>query len=293
MSKLVIGFVGGSGSGKTTIADGLVKATRSTMILPFAQPLKDFARLFGWNGIKDTKGRRLLQLLGTECGRECIDPDLWVKKWQEVVKDTAQVIIADDIRFQNEADAVAALGGVLIFVHRKTAGVGNHSSELELKSIRCDFTLDNSGTIEESVDTALRMIAEYEVADNSKPCNLCSLPPNTFCGTLNGICTSENCSRVRDVPEEEPGIKLCSKCTLSSIPHGSFCHFLGEYVTSKNCTRCVLEEPGTKLCTLCSSETSLPHGTHCYIVNKCITPENCHRVVGVPEDCATCEVADV
>ena len=76
--RLLFGIHGPAGSGKTTMAKGLIGALlnhddATHTILPFAKPVKDVARNMGWNGEKDEKGRRLLQLLGTECGRECID----------------------------------------------------------------------------------------------------------------------------------------------------------------------------------------------------------------------------
>lgn len=77
--------------------------------LPFAGPLKEVAYFMGWNGQKDEKGRKLLQLLGTECGRRCIDENIWVNKWQAKALDFSQtdvVLVADDLRFQNELECV-------------------------------------------------------------------------------------------------------------------------------------------------------------------------------------------
>ena len=110
---LKIGILGAAGSGKTTLAQFLAvefgepKAT----IHPLMFPLKRFARKLGWDGRKDEKGRRLLQLLGTECGRRCISEDIWIDKWLREA-DTFElefgksVFIADDVRFENEAKAM-------------------------------------------------------------------------------------------------------------------------------------------------------------------------------------------
>ncbi len=78
----IIGIHGPLGGGKTFLANEIKDCFNGVVILPFAKLLKDFAFEMGWDGKKDPKGRRLLQLLGTECGRKCISQDIWVKHWE-------------------------------------------------------------------------------------------------------------------------------------------------------------------------------------------------------------------
>ena len=108
--KQIIAIHGKMHSGKTTTAEYLRVHLRA-VVKPFAKPIKDFAFDLGWNGLKDNKGRKLLQLLGTEVGRECIRDTLWVEKWQESLRDTGSntVIICDDLRFQNEYEHLVDL----------------------------------------------------------------------------------------------------------------------------------------------------------------------------------------
>lgn len=100
-----IALTGPMGSGKTTIANEMLRRYGDqAVIMPMAGPLKEFAKRMGWDGRKDKRGRRLLQLLGTECGRKCISEDVWVDKWDESANQASQdVIICDDCRFDNEA----------------------------------------------------------------------------------------------------------------------------------------------------------------------------------------------
>ena len=113
--KQVIAIHGKMHSGKSTAAKYMQKRTRA-VVRPFAKPIKDFATLLGWNGNKDKKGRRLLQLLGTEVGRECISDLIWVYKWQVDLGDE-DTVICDDLRFQNEYDFLADLEIPVVLIH--------------------------------------------------------------------------------------------------------------------------------------------------------------------------------
>lgn len=103
---------GPMGSGKSTLSNIIMERAKMTgktaTILPFAKPLKEAAKQLGWDGNKDKKGRRLLQLLGTEVGRKCIGPNIWTDKWKKALTDAemeADIVICDDLRFLNEYEA--------------------------------------------------------------------------------------------------------------------------------------------------------------------------------------------
>ncbi len=106
---IVIVLTGKKGSGKTTVSNWFAKQLNkhhyTTSVQPMAAPLKAVATSMGWNGEKDEKGRRLLQLLGTECGRNCISENIWIDKWIHTAKiANSKVTIIDDCRFDNEYD---------------------------------------------------------------------------------------------------------------------------------------------------------------------------------------------
>lgn len=118
----LIGICGFLGTGKSLLAERICRhVKRSAVIMPLAGPVKEFALSLGWNGKKDAKGRRLLQLLGTECGRNCIDQDIWLKLWAKDALRRArcgQIVIADDVRFPNEAAKIIESGGMMIRITR-------------------------------------------------------------------------------------------------------------------------------------------------------------------------------
>jgi len=108
---MIIGFAGKAYSGKTTAAE-----MTGFQRMAFADELKRIAtEVFGWDGKKDKKGRRLLQVIGTECGR-AYDPDFWVRKLECRIAEisvwpTIPDVAIDDVRFNNEARMIRERGG--------------------------------------------------------------------------------------------------------------------------------------------------------------------------------------
>jgi hypothetical protein len=152
----IIGLTGLLGSGKSAVAKEFVKtcALNGVLveILPFADPVKAVAYSMGWDGEKDEKGRRLLQLIGTECMRECIDPDGWVKLWlSKAHSSTADIVVADDCRFPNEEATIHELCGIMCRVEaleevRKERGVviAHTGHESESHQLDADITVYNN-----------------------------------------------------------------------------------------------------------------------------------------------------
>ena len=114
--------------GKSTIAKYL-KQNHGYQIVSFATPLKRMATQFlhglGYSPfeidqfLSENKSARLpgigvdtrhiLQTLGSEWGRDCIHPDVWVMAWKRQVDTFLQMnipVVCDDIRFVNEYRAL-------------------------------------------------------------------------------------------------------------------------------------------------------------------------------------------
>lgn len=59
-------------------------------------------------------------------------------------------VVVSDIRFQHEADMIRKLGGKLIRVTKGDDNIGDsHRSEVDLLSIRHDYLINNSGSIDD------------------------------------------------------------------------------------------------------------------------------------------------
>lgn len=153
-----VGFCGNAYAGKSTSAAYMKDAKPYRVVIPFAFRLKEIARnVFGWDGRKDEKGRRLLQLIGTEVARE-YNPNFWVNAWKDLILETYRgsfiaptLIIADDVRFDNEAQLIRLWGGSIVEIVRPEGPklVSFHASEVGVHRSLIDQTVMNSGTLED------------------------------------------------------------------------------------------------------------------------------------------------
>jgi hypothetical protein len=169
----IIGLCGLAKSGKTTLADYLVKEFGYKRI-KFAGPLKDMLRALGLT-YQEIEGDRkedcckllgnksprfAMQTLGTEWGRQMISPTIWVDIWEyrvtQAIKEQTPVVV-DDCRFQNELDTLKRMGGISITIVRDVnTPVNEHVSEkIELAS---DVTIQNEGTVGEFISSSIKII---------------------------------------------------------------------------------------------------------------------------------------
>jgi len=118
--KHIIGITGVLTAGKSTTARALkflLEPFWNVHILSFAYDVKRIAKEFGWDGQKDEKGRKLLQLIGTEVGREYLS-DIWIRylilrgqQQLDINTKHKNIIIIDDLRFINEAEWIKEYNG--------------------------------------------------------------------------------------------------------------------------------------------------------------------------------------
>ena len=89
--------------------------------------------------------------LGTEWGRQMINPNLWVNAAMHRVSGfkSSDPVVFDDCRFANEAQSIRDRGGYIIRVHRPDVSGSHHDhvSESEQDGIMNDYTIRNEGNI--------------------------------------------------------------------------------------------------------------------------------------------------
>jgi hypothetical protein len=163
MSRILIAFTGLAGSGKTTAALHLVEQYGYARVR-FADPIKKICADVGLTEAEINGNRKelpcdmlggksprwLQQWIGTECFREQVHPDFWVRAWRRAVDKFdqlpfAQHIVVDDCRFPNEAETVKGMRGLTVYIARPGAGLEGEASahESERHNLLCNLTLLN------------------------------------------------------------------------------------------------------------------------------------------------------
>lgn len=163
----LVGLIGRKGSGKDTAAEAL--EAHGFQNVKFAGALKAMLRtLLAYQGADEDTIRRMIdgdlkevetsllggktprfamQTLGTEWGRDLIDPDFWLNT--AMAKAAMGDTVITDVRFPNEVKAVADAGGsvIRILVKGKTVfdgGVGEgHASETLMDELPADAEVVN------------------------------------------------------------------------------------------------------------------------------------------------------
>ena len=110
--------------------------------------------------------RSLLQVLGTEAGRETIHPNIWVNSLMSKRTPTSNWLITD-VRFENEAQAILDRGGVLLRVNRpdkkSSKDVANHSSETALDDYEFENVIVNDGSLKDLYSKVIGFILKEEL----------------------------------------------------------------------------------------------------------------------------------
>ncbi len=171
----IIGLLGHQGVGKNYIAENILNEIlpkKNTLIMAFADHFKvecitkrnvPYEKVFEK---KDKISRRLLQIVGTEEGRNVYGNDIWVntlETWLNIYKSRGvERFIICDVRFQNEVNWIKKLNGKVIKINASDRfenkicqesndnniaknEISSHVSELEIDTINnFDFEIDNS-----------------------------------------------------------------------------------------------------------------------------------------------------
>ena len=170
---MIIGLSGYARSGKDTVADLLCLnygysrhafADQIRRVLYRLNPiigstfkgesvhLSEEMMLNNWDYIKDNSDvRRLMQIIGTEIGREMFGQDVWVDMAFKQLEH--EDIVFTDVRFPNEADKIRNTGGQVWRVERLNhEPINDHSSETAMDDYAFDHTIKNYGTLDDLAD---------------------------------------------------------------------------------------------------------------------------------------------
>lgn len=158
MNKIIIGFTGRQGVGKTTLAKQFqTDLDANVNVLSFAAPMKE--ALSHMTGIPlsdfydaekkksivphtDITLRQLMQKFGTNFVRDTIAPNYWVDRMRATIEKCSYAIV-DDVRFEDEANLIREMGGTVICLTRNDPPRTDlHKSE---NGVKADLTFELVG----------------------------------------------------------------------------------------------------------------------------------------------------
>jgi hypothetical protein len=163
---MLIGLCGLAGSGKDTCAKWLhldfgyeryafADALRESIytLNPFvdgSRRLREVVEEYGYEIAKRNfpEIRRLLQVYGTEVGRELYGSSFWIDRLFSKIGYRDRIVISD-VRMTNEVDAIKARGGIIVWVDRPGLERMSHASEQMDHASVCDHRISNDGTLED------------------------------------------------------------------------------------------------------------------------------------------------
>lgn len=186
----IIGFTGGMGVGKSTAIEALRETYAGPVkLIKFAGPLYDmqefiYGRIASVHKRPDNfiKDRKLLQWLGTDWGRSTISENIWADIWRaevaEALNNPETIVVCDDVRFDNEAELVKSLGGIVVKITSDAAsnrmvqsgltGISNHASEAGVSHKFLDFVLENNSTKESYLYSLSRLYQMVDLGEQEK-----------------------------------------------------------------------------------------------------------------------------
>jgi len=129
---------------------------------------------------KNFTPRLAMQLLGTEVGRDFFGENFWIDCLEKQIRNTEGDYVITDVRFKNEIQWVTNQGGILIEVTRGVKPhwydiaskanrgsdaaekymfeTGIHQSEWRWIGRDIDYTIDNTGTLEQLKENVFRCL---------------------------------------------------------------------------------------------------------------------------------------
>jgi hypothetical protein len=176
---VLIGFAGAAGAGKDSAAKALM--LNGAERRAFADPIRrllyalnpyvddcacrlvDLVHDEGWESAKRStpEVRRMLQELGSEV-RKTANPNYWIDL---TLTDLPAFAVITDVRFSNEAEAIRALGGIIVQINRPGfEPLLEHESETPLRPDLVDVIICNDGSVKQLHDQILTTLKEIAPA---------------------------------------------------------------------------------------------------------------------------------
>lgn len=161
----LIGLTGKARSGKDTVGSILAEQYGAQR-LSFAEPIRNMLRALPLElsyehfhgSLKEVElpvlgksPRQMMQTLGTEWGRVCVNNDIWLKLAAvqlDAWKEAGLNAVITDVRFENEAHLIRQRGGIVWHIRREgIQDVAAHASEAGVAFHEGDVVINNNGSL--------------------------------------------------------------------------------------------------------------------------------------------------
>jgi hypothetical protein len=176
---MIIGLSGYAGTGKDTVAKVLID-NHGYRRIAFADAIRDSLYVlnpivregfrvqglvdsYGWDNakVKNLELRRLLQVYGSEVGRERYGNGFWVNQALKGISNSLEKIVITDVRFPNEADAIKMYDKAQIWrvARPGVAPINSHISETAMDTYLCNHTIVNDSgknDLEKTIELLLK-----------------------------------------------------------------------------------------------------------------------------------------
>lgn len=192
----LVGIAGRAGAGKSLVAERLVTLADYD-VLSFAEPLKRMAGRFLIDNYGYTLAeveffmnhktltlpelgvtmRYFLQTLGTDWGRELINPYIWVNMGADSIAEQLEhsPVVIDDLRFEAEAAVIRGFDGLVIHLLRCGGLPDSHASEAGIKLDPRDVVIINDCSELELLDRVTQAIEQF-YSNTERLLALCHTP---------------------------------------------------------------------------------------------------------------------
>ena len=122
--RIIIGIAGYTHSGKSTLSDIFVQ-NNGFRRASFADKIREIMMVLGVErevlldpvlkerphpALLGKTPREAMETVGTAWGRNMVHPELWIHQFKLATANRL-LVICDDVRYQNEVDTIASLGG--------------------------------------------------------------------------------------------------------------------------------------------------------------------------------------
>ena len=172
---MIIGLSGYARSGKDTVAE-LLCLNYQFKRISFALPIRDAIYTlnpyldekirvsdevedYGWDVAKSNpEMRRLLQVFGTEVGRNLFGENFWIDQAFKRADEYERVVFSD-VRFPNEAHAIEQKGGEVWRINRHNhSAVNGHASEHAMDNYLFKHVIYNDRTLDELANQVFELM---------------------------------------------------------------------------------------------------------------------------------------